>query len=817
MKFALHQGIQFLLFLLLGQSLIPPAIASERSVKQADTLNQQGLLLLDSGNPGRALQILEQAQTIYEESNYTTGIYGTLINQSLAYKQMGQYHAACNNLTQVLYLNKEICRRLSQTNEEELKVALEKSLDIDQNQKAIALHNLGNILRLLGQLEASEIVLKQGLPYADLLNDEDRHTTTLELANTYQSLYKQASNQFSISSDSVSQANALNKAQQYAEAALANYQSVAESPSEDRIRAQLNTLQLLQHLGQSNSPALINTYNQPQNLISPYIKDLISADFSQFSTNEAINLQLKLSYLLASFDARTISSGNNLSLAYSLAKTALRQAESVGDRRLLSQAYGVVGKLYLQSDQLDDANKVFTKALELAQVIQDDHLAYQWSWQIAQIYQQRGEETNAISAYGATIKHLDQVRTKLISANSDLQFNYQESVEPVYKNYMELLLSSDTPDLELILETKQQLHVAELENYLKCSKLTATQTNNQQNSRYDATIHIFELNGQIEAIAQTKNGIFRHKPNSSLVQQKLFNLLENLDTEVLGQISTDTIQQNTQALYRQLFAPFKEHIPDSGDLLFVLDSTFQNLPINMLHDGQQYLIEHYSVTNALNAQLQPIQPQNLEKLNVLFAGLSETSPSFNSPNVPGGLEALPEVKDELDSVAKFSNQFTYLLNSEFTTDRFQSKLQNDIPIIHVASHGQFSSDPERTMILAFDGPIKANDFHSLISQKSELGQTSLELLILSACQTAKGDRKSALGIAGLAVQAGSRNTLASLWLADSSATAELITLFYQGLRDGLSKPRALQQAQIQLMDSQYSHPYFWSNFILVGS
>ncbi|MGR3278324.1 CHAT domain-containing protein [Acaryochloris marina NIES-2412] len=781
-------------------------------------MNQQGLQLLDAGNPNEALQVLTQAQTIYKKLNNTTGIYGTLINQSLAYKQMGQYHSACTRLTQVLSLDTNICRRWKQTSQEELKTSLERSNNIIQSQKIIALHNLGNILRLLGQLEASELVLKQGLPHSSLLSSEDRHSIELALANTYQSLYKQAYNQFSFSSDSASQANALNKAQQYAEAALANYQFVAESPSKDQIRTQLNTLQLLQNLGQSKSPALVRAYNQSQDLISPYIKDLISADFSQFSTNEAINLQLKLSYLLADVDPRTIpSSDNNLSLAYNLAKTTLRHAESFGDRRLISQAYGVFGKLYVQSDQLDDATQVLTKALKLAQVIQDDHLAYQWSWQIAQIHQQQGEKANAIAAYDTTIKHLDQVRTTLISANSDLQFNYKESVEPVYKNYMGLLLSSDTPDFELILETKQQLQVAELENYLKCSKLTAPQTNNQQNSRYDATVHIFELNGQIEVIAQTQNGIFRHQPNSSLVQQKLFNLLENLDTEVLGQISIETIQQNTQALYRQLITPFKEHIPDSGDLLFVLDSTFQNLPINMLHDGHQYLIENYSVTNALNTQLKPIQPQNLEKLNVLFAGLSENSPSFNSPNVPGGLEALPEVKDELNGVTKFSNQITYLLNSEFTTDKLQSKLQVSTPIIHVASHGQFSSDPERTMILAFDGPIKAKQFHDLISERTELGQSSIELLILSACQTAKGDKRSTLGIAGLAVQAGSRNTLASLWLADSSATAELITLFYQGLKGGLSKPRALQQAQIQLMDSGYSHPYLWGNFILVGS
>lgn len=816
LKIFSYRRIGYLVLLVLGQSLLP-ATASEESTQRADALNQKGFQLLDAGNTEQALRAFGKAHALYQELDNPTGVHGTLINQSLVYERIGQYHTACNKLVRLLSINNEICRKQTETSLNEIKTVLKKD-GIDPNQKVIALHNLGNILRILGQLETSELALQQALPHSSLLNSEDRHTITLGLANTYQSLYKRAYNQLSISIDSASQANSLNTAQEYAQAALASYQSVADSQSADRIRAQLNTLQILLHLKKSNSSPLNSIYQQSQNLIGSYLNNLIAADFSQFPENESINLQLKLSHLLAEADLLEIpNSENSLSLAYKVAKTALHQAETFGDRRLLSQAYGVFGKFYVQSGQLDDATQVFTKALELAQRIQDDYLAYQWSWQLAQIYQQQGNTARAIATYDTTIKHLDQVRTLLVSANADLQFNYKESVEPVYENYMGLLLSSSTPDFQLVLETKQQLQVAELENYLKCSKLVAAEISNQQESQYDATIHIFELNGQIHVIAQTQNGIFRHQPDSILVQQELFNLLENIDAEVLSQIPIETLQQNTQVLYRHLITPLTDHFPPSGDLLFVLDSNFQSLPINMLHDGQNYLIEQYSVTNALNTQLQPIQSQRLKELDVLFAGLSEDSPSFNSPNAPSDLDALPEVKDELDSVAKFSNQITSLLNSEFTTDRFQSKLQNDTPIIHVASHGQFSSDPKRTMILAFDGPINANDFHSLISQKTELGQSSIELLILSACQTAKGDRKSALGIAGLTVQAGSRNTLASLWLAESGATAELISLFYQGLRDGLSKPRALQQAQTKLIGSGYSHPYFWGNFILVGS
>ena len=671
---------------------------------------------------------------------------------------------------------------------------------------------------MLGQLEASELVLKQGLPHSSLLSGEDRHSIELALANTYQSLYKQAYNQLSISIDSDSQANSLNTAQEYAQAALANYQSVTESQSADRIRAQLNTLQILLHLKKSDSSPLKGIYQQSQNLIGSYFNNLIAADFSQFPANESINLQLKLSHLLAEANLLEIpSSENNLSLAYETTRTALRQAEAFGDKRLVSQAYGIFGTLYLQSDQLEDATQVLTKALKLAQTIQDDHLAYQWSWEIAQIHQQRGERTQAIAAYSSTLQHLDKVRTLLISANADLQFNFNESVEPVYHNYLQLLLSSPNPDLQLVLTTHKQLQVAELENYLKCGKLTTAQTNDQH-TPYTSTIHIFELNGQVEIIAKTQEGIFRHQPDSSVVQEELSRLFNFLHSDSFEEISEAHFRRNAQVLYGQIIAPLEDHLPPTGDLLFVLDSNFQNLPLSMLHDGQKYLVERYSVTNALNTQLQQVQPQSLEELNVLFAGLSEDSPSFTKPDVPWNLEALPEVEDELASVKEASNKTISLLNNQFTTNRLQSKLQGDTPIVHLASHGQFSSDPEQTMILAFDAPIKANDFHDLISQKIELGQSSIELLILSACQTAKGDRKSALGIAGLSVQAGSRNTLASLWLAESEATSELITTFYEGLDNNLPKAKALQQAQIKLLGSEeYWHPYFWGNFVLVGS
>lgn len=775
------------------------AVASSPAIQQGDSLIQEGLQYLNTNQPQKALKRFQDAESVYEDAQHSKGFNGAVINQSIALKRLGQYYRACAVLTEVLTLNREICQRQPSNS---LSIPDLDELGLAPEQQLAALQNLGNNLQLLGQLESSVTVLKRATTV-----DPTHPDIILSLANSYQSQYKDAINQLSISIDPTSEATATNTALEKALEAISLYTSLDSRPSH-RVQAQLNSLQLIQHFKTIKSSSLRPAYQQSQHLIQPYIRDLTSTDFGQFRDADAVNLELKLSGLL-----------NELGMtreAFHHARTALDNANVLQDSSLRSQAFGTLGKIYLESEQLDDATKLFRKALKLAQSSNDDSLAYQWSWQLAQIYQQSGQRTQAIATYDTTLKHLDQVRTMLVSASSDLQFSYKNSVEPVYQEYIKLLLSSPSPNFQLVLDTHQQLQVAELENYLKCGKLVAQSS--EQQASYTATIHILDLNGQIEIIAQTPEGFFRHQPDPAIVQQELFKLLTLFDGDSVEEISEAHFLRNAQILYSELIAPLSEHLPPTGDLLFVLDSKFQNLPLSLLHDGQGYLIQNYSVTNSLNTYLQPTQPKGLESLNVLFAGLSQTSPSFNSPDVPRGLPALPEVDEELQEVKQISQEFTSLVNRDFTTARLKAAIYQETPIIHIASHGQFSSDPQKTFLLAYNEPINAQAFHDLINQKNELGQATLELLILSACQTAKGDRRSALGITGLAIQAGSKNTLASLWLAESQATTELITAFYQGLQQGRSKAQALQQAQLKLLKSNdYWHPYFWGNFILVGS
>ena len=106
----------------------------------------------------------------------------------------------------------------------------------------------------------------------------------------------------------------------------------------------------------------------------------------------------------------------------------------------------------------------------------------------------------------------------------------------------------------------------------------------------------------------------------------------------------------------------------------------------------------------------------------------------------------------------------------------------------------------------------------LIGRYQEQGQP-LELLTLSACETAAGDERAALGLAGIAVQAGARSVLATLWAIADQSTPILIQTFYRQLFDhNLAKAKALQKAQLTLVNHEsFSHPRFWAPFLLIGN
>jgi len=139
------------------------------------------------------------------------------------------------------------------------------------------------------------------------------------------------------------------------------------------------------------------------------------------------------------------------------------------------------------------------------------------------------------------------------------------------------------------------------------------------------------------------------------------------------------------------------------------------------------------------------------------------------------------------------------------------------PIVHLATHGEFGSTAEDTFILTWDDRFTANEFSQLLQSRS--GGQPIELLILSACRTATGDDRAALGLAGIAVRSGARSTLASLWYISDEATSVLMSKLYAVLGEqNTTKAEAVRQAQLELLrNPQYANPYYWAPFVLVGN
>jgi CHAT domain-containing protein len=554
------------------------------------------------------------------------------------------------------------------------------------------------------------------------------------------------------------------------------------------------------------------------------LKQISARDFSSLPAISSIYARLNFANSLSQAARQKITPAADLSvlnLALSYSQEGLKIAKQLKDKRAESYAWGRLGRIYSQNQQLLLSRQCFEAALAAASSIQAADISYQWQQELGEIYQQLGNLEEATKAYEAAVGNLEQVRGNILATNPEIQFSFKEKVEPVYKKYLQLLLSANKPDLEQIIKINEQLQIAELENFLQCKQLDLVSLNKLPDIKESvAVIYIIDVGGRLEEIIRSGDGsLHRYSPNTEIVKSNAENVLGNFQDERFDFTAQSAIVEYSQALHKELIAPVQGYLPQSGTLVFVLDSSLQSLPMSLLHDGKEYLVQKYSISTTINSQLRAPKALKPEQMKALIAGLSKKSPSFNDIDALKNLPPLAQVEAEMADVKLNTASAVELVNEEFISENFYREIeQTNFSIVHVTSHGQFSSDPEQTAILAWDKPINIREFNNIVRKQTLSSQSGIELLVLSACQTAKGDRRSALGIAGIATTTGARSTLASLWLVEEASTAQLMGKFYGGLKNGLSKAEALQQAQLALLaNPEYAHPYYWSSFILVGN
>ncbi|WP_375477664.1 CHAT domain-containing protein [uncultured Nostoc sp.] len=279
---------------------------------------------------------------------------------------------------------------------------------------------------------------------------------------------------------------------------------------------------------------------------------------------------------------------------------------------------------------------------------------------------------------------------------------------------------------------------------------------------------------------------------------------------------TSQVKKQSQQLYDWLIRPAEAGLVKSGikTLVFVLDGSLRNIPMAVLYDKKQqkYLVEKYAIALTPGLQLTDPKPFQQVQLNVLTGGVSEKRQIGDIEFPP-----LKNVALELKVIQSQVSKTKQLFNQTFTETNLQNQIKKvPFSVVHLATHGKFSSNPEETFILAWDRLLKVKDFVNLFRQSGSSQSNAIELLVLSACQTATGDKRAALGLAGVAVRAGARSILATLWSVDDEFSSKFMSYFYRELKTGVTKAQAVQHAQIAVLNNE-KRPYFWAPYVLVGN
>ena len=271
------------------------------------------------------------------------------------------------------------------------------------------------------------------------------------------------------------------------------------------------------------------------------------------------------------------------------------------------------------------------------------------------------------------------------------------------------------------------------------------------------------------------------------------------------------------------------------NLVFLLPEGLRLLPVAALHDGDRFLVESFSAGLAPSLSLTDTSYRSVQDLKVLAAGAA----NFGDVDALG---PLPAVSVEVPAIATQLWSGDFLLNEDFTVESFKSQRRSEpTGIVHLATHADFKLDtPSDNYIQFFDRRLRLDEVREL-----GLNAPAVELMVLSACRTAFGDRDIELGFGGLAVQAGVKSALASLWYVGDTGTLALMTEFYAQLDSAAIKADALRAAQIALLEKKVvaregkiqgsvssfplpaeaisareedlSHPFYWATFTMVGS
>lgn len=850
----------------------------------ASKLVEQGVQSYQVGKLQDAIKYWQEALNIYQNNNPANEAV-VLENLARAYQQVGQmdksiahwdkviaYYRQARNVQQVGRMLIEqsqvynslgqprkaiavLCGVLQDLPEEEQSKKVEKEPDcrqesalqmtrfsLDQTGEAGALGSLGEAYRLLGNynraikyLESAEKIAPEGYDFLVLNSLGNAYVSQAQRWERRAESAKQSqvpkADEFKQKSDS------------YYQKALNNFQSSFEKA--DTQGNQVASFRVLMNLIQ-----FYYRRNVEQVKVDKAVEKALAlreklpdSTSKVYITVDLANLPVVTERLTSPLTQRIKKRQLPDEQAIALLKDAVKIAQNLQDYRSESFANGALGHFYECRQEYEEALNFTLKALWQADqnFLAKDSL-YLWHWQAGRIFQAQEKKSEAVTNYQQAYSILEEIRSDILEADKDLQFDFLDVIEPLYRELAQLRLESASllpveaetrkKQLTSALETIDSLKLAELQNYFgnDCVIAAISDSKNVEELLKEDTAVFSSIifNDRTAILLSLPNGEKRLEwiyEKRNLLEEEIKNFRQSL-IDGVKTISDDEIKRKAQFLYDKIFGNFNlttDLNPNKiKTLVFIQDSFLRSIPMAALYDGNQYLIEKYAIATTPSLRLTAPKKLNQQESRALILAVT-TKAKIDQKNYP----ILPSVTLEIEEVKQQFPDSKFLINKNFNLSNLEKELEKTVyPIIHISTHAQFGTIAEDTFLVAGN-----NDKLTIKQLETALrevngGSNSVELLTLTACQTAVGDDRATLGLAGVALQVGVKSALATLWSVNDESTFNLISAFYTNLRkSGMSKAEALRQAQIRLINAkkiqelndQYDNPAYWAPFILSGN
>lgn len=549
-------------------------------------------------------------------------------------------------------------------------------------------------------------------------------------------------------------------------------------------------------------------------------------------------------------------------------------AQAAGDIRLGAEATDALAQLY--EDQGRDADALRLSQQAIGQLRRTDPVAaadllIALEWRQGRLFSALGQEKQALSAYERAVHHIEAVRQDIPIDYPDGRSSFRDTLEPIYLGYADLLLqdaqaqtpAQETARLKQVRDVVELIKQTELQDFMgdRCAVEAVQGGSIGSLPPGTAVLYPIILRERLELLLETADGISRHTTivNSANLRSVATAFAERLRG------GREDFAQPAQQLYDWLLRPLQAALAERNiqSLVIVPDGPLRMVPLGALHDGSRFVVEQYAVGMVTGLTMTNSAAPAQGRVSALVVGLSVPGPvvaklgsamtaqillagatataqapargmgagralrSIRSPSPgadAGSLQdlrerlSLPGVKTEIEALRHLLPGTT-LLDADFTVDRFGDEAKTgDYRLVHIASHGVFGGSAETSYIMAYDNLLSMNGLQSLL-QAERFHKAPIELLSLSACQTAEGNDRAPLGMSGAAIKARAKSVLGTLWPVDDDAARQVMERMYSGIaKTRLTKTEALRQAQLELMKQPATnHPFYWAPFVLVGN